>query len=209
MNKGLRKSYTPRLNSETRIEHDFYPTPDIAVLTLLNNSNVPQSIWEPCAGKGHISRVLDENGIDVFSTDLYDYPDKVHFVLPGFDYLTTEIVANVEGIITNPPFEKNLPEKMIRHALVDHGYTYVAMLLRLTFLESAKRYKLFTDLPPSTVIVFSERIHVGEEYREKNNGIGGMMAYAWFVWDYRVGRPNTEIVWAKPSDYLKELKKRA
>jgi hypothetical protein len=107
-------------------------------------------------------------------------------------------------VITNPPFKNNLPEKLIRRMLEEHKYDFLAILCRITFLESAKRYKLFMDHPISKVLVFSERINCNEDYLKINNGIGGMIAYGWFIWDNNY-EGKKQIDWVKPSDNLKYL----
>lgn len=217
VNKGLTKAYRPKSNSPTRIENDFYPTPYIATLALLRNVKVPHCLWEPCAGKGHISKVLQDNGHDVFSSDLYQYETLPSVtVCPNIDFLDSYIPMNsrIEGIVTNPPFHKDMPQKILEKALKQ--YRFVALFCRLTFLESAKRYKMFSYTPPSNILVLSERVHVSEKYLDTNNGLGGMVAYAWFVWD-RNGHWNgknwidpdyktTKLSWVKPSEYVKDIK---
>lgn len=198
----LKVAYFPNSNSVTRSKNDFYPTPPIATLTLLKNYVVPHKLWEPCAGRGHISKELIRNGHEVISTDLYAYPDTLVPVETGFDALTSKF--DVDGVITNPPFKNNFPQKLIEHTLIDNKYLFLAMFCRLTFMESARRYKLFKEHPPTEILVFSDRVHVSEQYVDKNNGIGGMVAYAWFIWDKKVDYSN-RIKWVRPSSYVKEL----
>src|ERR1017187_9432499 len=53
--------------------HDFYPTPRIAIESLLERETFSGPIWEPASGSGAISTVLSEYGYDVISTDLFEY----------------------------------------------------------------------------------------------------------------------------------------
>src|SRR5215470_5861126 len=55
-----------------RADHDFYPTPPEAVRALLSVEQFDGPIWEPACGDGAISRVLEEQGHQVTSTDLID-----------------------------------------------------------------------------------------------------------------------------------------
>lgn len=56
--------------AEARADEDFYATPSEAVEMLLEMEDFGKEIWEPCAGMGHISKVLIDHGHDVKSTDL-------------------------------------------------------------------------------------------------------------------------------------------
>ena len=57
------------------------------------------------------------------------------------------------------------------------------MFLKLTFLESKKRYeKLFKDYPPQKVYVFSERV-ICAMNGEFDKYPSSAIAYAWFVWE--------------------------
>jgi hypothetical protein len=71
-----------------------------------------------------------------------------------------------------------------------------ALLLRLAFLEGASRAKtIFTDNPPSRVLVFSERITFYPSGAEPKGS--GTTAYAWFVWD-KDAPGLAELKWIKP-----------
>jgi hypothetical protein len=166
---------------------DFFPTPRWATFALIDNERFAGDIWECACGDGTMSRVLEETGCSVPSSDLYDrgYGDV------GIDFLT--VTRQTDNIITNPPY--NSAEGFVRNGvnLAKHKF---ALLLRLAFLEGAKRARtIFTDCPPSRVWVFSERITfypVGVEVKGT-----GTTAYAWFVWDKDA--PNgTELRWFKP-----------
>jgi hypothetical protein len=43
---------------------------------------------------------------------------------------------------------------------------------------------MFTEYPPSRVYVFSQRFSCNEEFFE-TKPMRGMVAFAWWVWDYR------------------------
>jgi hypothetical protein len=200
---SLANAYFPNKASSTRNDFDYYPTPPIGTLALIKNHPIPEKIWECCAGRGHISAELIRNGHEVYSSDLYAYENPFVNVDYGIDFLT-EKRHDVDGVITNPPFMKNLPEKLIYRMLVDHGYDFLAIFCRMTFMESARRYKLFTELPPSRVLIMSERVHCNETFMQKNNGIGGMVAMSWFIWDKSYPETN-KVEWIKPSHYINEL----
>jgi hypothetical protein len=134
-----------------------------------------------------MSRVLEETSCIVPSSDLYDRGSGE----PGIDFLTAERPA--KNIITNPPY--NSAEGFVRNG-VRLAEKKFALLLRLAFLEGAKRARtIFTECPPSRVWVFSERITfypTGVEKRET-----GTTAYAWFVWD-KDAPSGTNLHWFEP-----------
>lgn len=55
-----------------RVENDFYPTPEIATVLLLENEKFEGEIWEPACGDGAMSTVIERYGYPVKSTDLID-----------------------------------------------------------------------------------------------------------------------------------------
>ena len=175
------------LNCNTRREdsepNDYYATDPKALEMLLELENFSENIWEPAGGEGHLSKVLEKKGFNVYSTDLYDRG----YGIGGKDFLTEK--GTFQGdIITNPPYKhaKQFVEKALE--TVPPG-NKVAMFLKLTFLEGNLRRDLFRDKPPLAVYVSSDRIRCG-----KNGVFDGprsAVAYAWFVWRRGYPRPNT------------------
>ena len=166
---------------------DFFPTPAWATYALIDNERFDGDIWECACGNGVMSRVLEETGCEVPSSDLYDrgYGES------GIDFLESD--RRTDNIITNPPY--NSAEGFVRTGVRLANQKF-ALLLRLAFLEGANRARtIFTECPPSRVWVFSERITfypVGVKAKGT-----GTTAYAWFVWD-RDAPSGTEIKWFQP-----------
>src|SRR5262249_25470348 len=138
---------------------DCYETLPCATRALLHleRGRIPHRIWEPACGPGAISRVLEREGFEVFSSDIHDYgyPGAVS----GLDFLTINSVSPLSaatgGIITNPPYylaAKKAP--FVAHAV--KLVPYVALLLRLAFLEGLERSKLVARV--ARVHVSSRRI---------------------------------------------------
>ena len=161
-----------------RQSHDFYATEPKAAQLLLCEEAFAPVIWECACGQGHLSKVFENAGYSVLSTDL---------VYRGFgelepvDFLLLREGASFDGdIITNPPYKYAL--EFVQQALhvVNLGHK-VAMFLKLTFLEGRKRKDFFSRYPPKTVYVFASRIlcaRNGDFEKYKSSAI----AYAWFVW---------------------------
>jgi len=163
-----------------RESNDFYATEPRAVeklLSVLKRDGVRLSdpLWEPACGQGHISKVLDEAGYEVRSTDLIDrgYGSVLNF-------LECEELWRGD-IITNPPFK--LSAEFIRKSLSLVGVGQrVIFFQRLNFLESAKRFALFQEFPIRYVYVHASRVGTAmggdfQRYHAKS------MAYAWYVWE--------------------------
>ena len=160
---------------ENRDPHDFYATPAGATEALLRHEKFRPLLWEPACGDGAISKVLEFNGYEVFSSDLIDrgYGETRDF----FDFdcgLTLPF-----GIVTNPPFK--CVERFIWHAL-GLGAETVAMFLRLQFLESIRRKAFFERSPFAKLLVFSDRVPVWRGSADAGREGGRMMPFAWFIW---------------------------
>ena len=165
-----------------RHPQDFYRTPEWATEALLDRETFGRYIWEPACGDGAISEVLRQRGYEVKSTDLHDrgYGEW------GVDFLTVVLPAfeRIDAVVTNPPFRDRYPERFVHHALL-LGVPKVAILARVLWLEGqARRDTLFRPAPPRAVYVFSSRVNVcREDFRNLTDGHGGMVAYAWYVWE--------------------------
>ena len=169
---------------ENRQKEDFYPTPPEATYSLLDREKFIGNIWECACGDGAISKILEEKKYNVYSSDLIDrgYGDT------GIDFLKT--YRRTDNIITNPPFK--LGTEFVYQAC-HLASKKVAMLCRINFLEGVARGKMFKNTPLKNVYVFSRRItFINPDSGKKSHG-GGMLAFAWFIWekDYN-GKPTID-----------------
>ncbi len=166
---------------------DFFPTPRWATHALIDNEKFNGEIWESACGDGAMSRVLEETGQPVRSSDLFDRG----FGESGIDFLSP--LSSADNIVTNPPY--NCAEGFVASG-IKYSRKKFALLLRLAFLEGANRANtIFAKSPPSRVWVFSERITFYPTGVEPKGS--GTTAYAWFVWDKGAPGP-TELKWFKP-----------
>lgn len=185
---NLAGSYKPTLKRFADLNGpDFFPTPSWATHALIENEHFSGDIWESACGNGAMSKVLEQTGECVRSSDLYDrgYGDA------GIDFLDSSIKSC--NIVTNPPY--NAAEGFVKAGLQAASSKF-ALLLRLAFLEGANRQRtIFTTSPPSRVWVFSERITFYPAGAVQKGT--GTTAYAWFVWD-KDAASKTELRWLKP-----------
>ena len=98
----------------------------------------------------------------------------------------------------NPPY--NLAHRFVLRALT-LARQKVAIISRLDFLASQKRYELFKGTPVSRVLVLSTRPSMppgGTDIPAK----GGQHDYCWIIWDKTAPRmPTPTIDWVlKPDD---------
>ena len=161
-----------------REDNDFYATDPKALELLLDLEEFDPFVWEPACGKGHLSEVLKKRGYIVRSTDLIDRG----YGTGNVDFLKTDAPFNGD-IITNPPYK--YAQEFVEHALslIREG-NRVAMFLKLTFLETESRAKLFGTAPPQVIYVSRHRLQCamgGEFEKYKKNGTA--LAYAWFIWE--------------------------
>ena len=109
---------------------DFFRTPRWATFALVANEKFSGDVWECACGDGAMSKVFEEAGSKVISSDLYDrgYGEI------GIDFLAP--TRSAPNIVTNPPY--NCAEGFVSSGLKHAGNKF-ALLLRLAFLEGANR----------------------------------------------------------------------
>lgn len=166
-----------------RSAQDWYVEPAWAVEALFDAHRiVGPVIWDPACGRGTIVMTAMQWGYDAIGSDIADRADgRFHTA----DFLRNPLGWTADTIVCNPPYA--LAEPFIRQALA-HTREQVAMLLRLSFLESAKRGPLFDTTPLAKVLVFRRRVSMppgdllaAGEVEPK----GGAIAFGWFIWDHR------------------------
>jgi len=155
---------------------DFYQTPTWVTEALIHRESFYGSVLEPCSGAGAISEVLKASGLDVFSSDIRR--DEAVYGEKGVNIF--DIDEYYQNIITNPPYKyaTEIIEKSLKIATQK-----VAMLLKLSFMESLGRYRFFQDTPLKTVYVFCRRVTMYPEGILKPQN-SGTIAYAWYVWEH-------------------------
>ena len=170
-------------HSETeRAKNDFYATDPKTLEIFLealkrDNLKLHNHIWECACGKGHLSKVLETEGYDVWSTDLIDR---------GYGTTNTDFLKSIPDewsgdILTNPPYKyaKEFVEKAIEITRIG---AYVIMLLKIQFLEGKDRKKLFDKYPPRYVYVNSAR-QLCYLNGDMSNKMSSATCYCWFIWE--------------------------
>ena len=97
-----------------RIEDDFYPTPYEAVLPLLPFLHPGTVFAEPCAGDMSLVEHLCKNGHTcTWASDKIDRSDRLCDVIDALSL--TDQIKRQDYIITNPPWDRSILHKMIKH----------------------------------------------------------------------------------------------
>jgi hypothetical protein len=173
-------------------------------------------VWDPCCGSGNVLRAFEAHGYEVLGTDIQPRTSRfsygIHEYFSKRDFLTylpggPKPKGYEYSIVANPPFsyKPGIAEAFCRRAL-SLATEKVAMLLPLKWLASEGRAKLFTEHPPRTIYVLSERPSMPPGHLVAERGIAaferGKMDFIWIVWDVR--RPtavgDTRTVWIPPRD---------
>lgn len=160
-----------------RETHDYYATEPKALELLLEKEKFASTIWECACGAGHLSKVLESHGYIVMSTDLIDRG----YGTGGVDFL--KFKGDFDGdIITNPPYKyaKEFVEKALD--IIPDG-NRVAMFLKLQFLESKIRRKMFDKYPPRYIYVSSGRLCCAMNGEFERYSKSNAITYAWFIWE--------------------------
>lgn len=184
--KGNKKSTFVTLGASNHSDgerevNDFYATdPNTLELFLdtlkKDNIKLHKNIWECACGMGHLSKVLEHKGYNVYSSDLINR---------GYGNYNKDFL-NMEGlkghdILTNPPYR--YAKEFVEHSLniLDDGY-YCIMLLKIQFLEGKARKELFNKYPPKYVYVNSSRqtCYINGDMSKKLNSA---TCYCWFIWE--------------------------
>ncbi len=179
------KMMSQRNSGYERKDRDLYETPDWVTEALLPFIPHGASIWEPACASGKICKILKENKHKVYATDLV-----TNYGVTGVDFLgnDTMYLPPVDGIITNPPFNK-AAEAFIRRSLklMKPQLGYVAMLLPVDFDSGKTRRDMFEDCPAwATKLILTSRI-TWFDPPPGAKGKSPSQNHAWFIWDWARG----------------------
>jgi hypothetical protein len=170
-----------------RNDNDFYVEPRWAVRALINNVNFLGHIHDPACGTGTIPQEFERAG--GFTVSGCDVANR------GYGFAPVNFLSDsnnfYENIVTNPPYNRS--EDFIKHG-IKQALHRIAILARITFLASQRRFKLFTEFPPEKIVVLSRRPSMPPGglgiYPE-----GGKTDYCWIVWNKEYTGPS-EICWS-------------
>ena len=153
-----------------------------------------ESVWEPACGDGIMAAVLRDIFPEVHQSDIELQQGLAqHKDAFRHDFLLDEGGPEVDWIFTNPPFA--YAQEFIKTGL-RRARRGVAVLCRLSFLETAGRYDLHFkgDTPLTALAPFFERCDM--QLGPWSPDAGTMTAYAWFFYQKQ---PHRKAQGFKPS----------
>ena len=165
-----------------REKNDYYATNPQAVrdfLIALDRDNVELNkyIWECACGEGHMARAFEAESYIVYASDLIDRG----YGVPNIDFLTTFEYPNGYDIFTNPPF-KLAEEFAYRGNQILQKGCKLGLFVKIQFLESKSRKKLFEKYPPKYIYVYSERQQCSMN-GDFENLKAKTQCYCWVIWE--------------------------
>ena len=166
-------------------EFDLYETPSWATELIINRLledgviDTSNAITECCSGAGAISKVLENKGFKVLSSDVQEqdfiYGNK------GVDvYKIAD--KSIETIVTNPPYNLMTKGNMLTEFL-RITEDKVILLLNIYYLSSKDRYELLKNSPLKYIYIHSDRVTMFPYGEEKPKSTGTKM-FAWYVWEH-------------------------
>lgn len=180
-----------RISGYERKERDLYETPEWVTEALIPHLPWrPRNVWEPACGTGKMAAVLQEY-MGVWRSDIEDR--GIHVIQGDFLCPVWRLGHDYQGIITNPPYEKELAAAFCQRALerTESVGGLVAMLLRTDFDHAKSRSHIFRDCPAfAKKLVLTKRI-VWFEPAPGEKGKSPSFNHAWFIWDWRHEGPPT------------------
>lgn len=159
---------------------DFFPTPPwggrAGAEQLLALDPGAKVVRDPACGEMHMAAPLGEY-FEVIASDVYAHqPDTP--IRDWLDDAAWPDEPDCDWIVTNPPF--NIAEEFVTRGL-RRARRGVALLLRLSFLESTGRYALMAgDTPLTRLAVFSERLPMA--LGRWDPALRSATSYGWFFW---------------------------
>lgn len=170
-----------------RQENDDYQTPAWPVHRLLEKVKLPSGVWvEPACGQGNIVRAVNEvkRGVKWVTIDINPkYPADLTGDFTFFDAAILNGLMPAKGrfdvCIGNPPY--SLAQEFAVQGL--RIARYVAMLLRVNFLEGNDRQPWLAENTPGLAVLPNRpsfRECVDQDTGRKTTT--DACAYAWFIW---------------------------
>lgn len=162
-----------------RQNEDYYATDPIAAKLLLEVETFDKNIWECACGEKHLSKIFEENGYNVRSSDIVDRCGN-----EVYNFLSNDNKSWNGDVITNPPYKYAVDFVYKAMNIINDG-NKVAMFLKVQFLEGKSRKELFKKYPPKIVYVSSSRIMCAKngDFKKMQEGGGSAVAYAWYIWE--------------------------
>jgi len=166
---------------------DWYVEPSWVVAKLFAVEPFEGLIYDPACGGGTIPKAATAAGYEAYGSDRVD---RGYGIAPR-DFMTFN--HRVPNIVSNPPYGDQL-FPFVQKALAVTTRK-VAIIARLSFLESVERASWWPQTPLRRVWVSARRVSMPPGRKPEIKAKGGSVAYAWFVWEHGyTGKGEVEIL---------------
>lgn len=159
---------------------DYYVEAPWVTDALLAQMTPARPVWDPACGMGNVVARCQAHGIPARGTDVVWRPGAD----TTLDFLEGVAPWGQPGaIVTNPPYAS--ATRFIRTAL-SLARGDVAMLVRLDFLATKTRRRLFRADPPTRVFILSQRPSMPPGDKLERGEIvprGGQHDFCWIWWN--------------------------
>lgn len=192
-----------------RTQYDWYIEPRWLVEQVFDEisfGDPKDLIYDPCCGSGNILDVAKSRGHPTIGGDVVDRNPRHRFNRGNIlinQTIPTAPPGRSISVVCNPPYsyEADIAEKVIRRVLDRVPLRRAAFILPIAFLCGQERWKFFTTITPSQVLICSQRptMPPGDKINEMSNPFeGGMQDYCVIVYTGPKHRHRTETRWLKP-----------
>lgn len=167
-----------------RERHDLYCTNPQSLRDFLeayiirDNNPISKNIWENASGLFHLVNVLKEYGFNVEASDAWDYGTGAKII----DFLQDDPIDTTNfDLLTNPPYGV-INEWTQRGLEVLKEGQRMFLLVKIQFLETINRKKIFEENPPKYIYVYSKRqlCAMNGNFKEYASSA---VCYAWVVFE--------------------------
>lgn len=194
-------------NAQDEGDPQIYETPPEAVLALMGVEALPDVIWEPACGSGHIVEVLRESGRTVYASDIRSTECERSYELDFLAACAQPFGPNVrvQAIVTNPPFSEMSSGTWLEKSLEFAPDVY--LLGRINVLAGVRRTNMIEKRGLRRIYVFRERLpmmHKAGFLEAGGKASTSTIDFAWFCWrrGYRGLSAVKRISWRNPKPAL-------
>ena len=176
-NSTHKKKWTKYFEDARKVPNDEYYTPEDALSWIEDVVQPYRTIWEPCAGAGHIVRYFEARGHAVIPTDIRMGPE--------YDLFKYHPQDAYDIIVTNIPFTN---KRRILERMFQIGKPFVILLSTMALNSNPIRelLKTYGDwgilMPPKTINYIPGDVEGAADMTSNPKGTRSFFHSSWFCY---------------------------